>query len=116
VSLWDTRASGDRSPFEAVVDLGEGVNLAAATVKYTLWSLDFSTKKIVDQVATPEDITDEGAGQPALSRWLLSYEPTLAEVTVEEAQDFVGRFTVTYAGGKDRHYPKGDFQRVSINP
>jgi hypothetical protein len=114
MALYDTRRSGDRTPFYADVDLGETVNLGGAGVTFTLASLDLATRKIDAQSATTTDVTETAGATPPLSVWRLSYEPTLAESQVSAPQDFLGWFTITFSGGKTRHYPKDDYIRTSV--
>ena len=115
MALRDTRKSGDETPFWLFVDLGESANLGAAPITYRLTSIDGSAVKVDDGDATAEDVSAD-VGAPPLSVWRLQYQPTEAEVTVTVPSDFLGEFTVTYAGGEDRHYPKEGYQHVSINP
>jgi hypothetical protein len=116
MSLRDWRKSGDQTPYSVEVNFGESVNLAGTDITFSLKTLDFETARIDEETATPTDVTSEAGGNPpALSVWRLEYEPTSQEATVEESTDFLGRFTVVYAGGKPRYYPsETEYIRCSI--
>src|SRR5215212_3493955 len=105
--LRDVRDSGDRRPFSLEMNLGESVNLAGATLTFSLSTLDLATDKIDAQTATATDITLQraGASAPSLSYWRLEYHPTLAEVQVTQPTDYLGKFKAVYAGNDPRYYP-----------
>jgi hypothetical protein len=115
MSLRDRRHAGDQSAFTVTVDFGETINLVPLTKTFTMYTLDFQTKPIDAQAATATDITAEAAGEgaPLLSVWELSYGPTGPEVATPG--DFLGLFTILYAGAEPRKYPPGDeYLRVEI--
>ena len=108
VATRDERKVGDQSDFSVRVDFGESVNLVPLTKTFTMKTLDFQTTKISAASAEATDITSEVAGPsaPLLSVWELYYEPTASDVDTKG--DYLGYFTVQYAGSEPRYYPSND--------
>lgn len=104
----DRRKVGDTSPFSVTVDFGETVNLAPLTKRFTLYDLALANKIVDGATAEATDVTSEVAGPsaPLLSVWEIFYEPTSGEVSVKG--DYLGLFSILYAGGAQAYYPGED--------